>query len=145
MSLSSFLNQESLRFQIPIVNFYEHNPSLDGRDPVKIIKETIAKTLVFYYPLVGRLREGSRKKLFVECTGEGILFIEADTDVTLEQFAEVLRFLFSSLWLENVIYNVPNSDAIVNSPLLLIQVRIAFFFDIFFFNLRLFFLTRLYN
>ena len=128
--LSDMDDQESFRFHIPILNFYEHNPSLEGRDPVKVIKEAISKTLVFYYPLAGRLREGPGRKLFVECTGEGILFIEAEADVTLEQFGDALQFSSSFSWFEDVIYNVLNSDGIVNSPLLLIQVYIVFFFSI---------------
>ncbi|XP_022986528.1 benzyl alcohol O-benzoyltransferase-like [Cucurbita maxima] len=118
--LSDMDDQESFRFLNPILNFYEHNPSLEERDPVKVIKEAIAKTLVFYYPFAGRLREGPGSKLFVECTGEGILFIEADADVTLEQLGDALQF--SSSWFEDVIYNVPNSDRIIDSPLLLVQV-----------------------
>ncbi|XP_023513180.1 benzyl alcohol O-benzoyltransferase-like [Cucurbita pepo subsp. pepo] len=120
--LSDMDDHQSLRFQIPLLNFYEHNPNLEGRDSVKIIKEAIARTLVFYYPFAGRLREGPGRKLFVECTGEGILFIEADADVTLEQFGDALQFSSSLSWFQDVIYNVPNSDSMVNSPLLLIQV-----------------------
>ena len=94
--LSDMDDQESFRFYILILNFYEHNPSLEGTDPVKIIKEAITKTLMLYYPFAGRLREGPGRKLFVECTGEGILFIEADADVTLEQFDNALQFSSSS-------------------------------------------------
>ncbi|XP_023513253.1 benzyl alcohol O-benzoyltransferase-like [Cucurbita pepo subsp. pepo] len=120
--LSDMDDHQNLRFQIPLLNFYEHNPNLEGRDPVKIIKEAIASTLVFYYPFAGRLREGPGRKLFVECTGEGILFIEADVDVTLEQFGDALQFSSSLSWFQDVINNVLNSDGIVNSPLLFIQV-----------------------
>lgn len=53
---------------------------------MKVIKEALSKTLVFYYPFAGRVREGANRKLGVECTGEGVMFIEADADVTLQQF-----------------------------------------------------------
>ncbi|XP_038902687.1 benzyl alcohol O-benzoyltransferase-like [Benincasa hispida] len=118
--LSDVDDQQSLRFHVPIINIYQHNPSLEGKDPVKVIKEAIAKTLVFYYPFAGRVREGPGRKLFVECTGEGILFIEADADVTKEQFSDALPYSLSKV--EDIIYNPPNSDGILNSPLLLIQV-----------------------
>ncbi|KAL0536503.1 hypothetical protein IC582_025452 [Cucumis melo] len=35
--LSDVDDQQSLRFQLPLVNIYHHNPSLEGRDPVKVI------------------------------------------------------------------------------------------------------------
>lgn len=90
------------------------------RDPVKIIREAIARTLVFYYPFAGRLKEGPGRKLYVDCTDEGVLFIEADADVTLEQFGKALQPPFPLL--EELLFDVPGSGGVLNSPLLLIQV-----------------------
>ncbi|XP_011009229.1 PREDICTED: benzyl alcohol O-benzoyltransferase-like [Populus euphratica] len=118
--LSDIDDQEGLRFHIPLIHFYRHNPSMHGKDPVKVIREAIAKTLVFYYPFAGRLREGHNRKLMVECTGEGILFIEADADVTLEQFGDPLQPPFPCL--EELLFDVPGSSGVLNCPLLLIQV-----------------------
>ncbi|KAM7510637.1 hypothetical protein LguiB_009512 [Lonicera macranthoides] len=89
-------------------------------DPVKVIRDALAEALVFYYPFAGRLREVSGGKLVVDCTGEGVLFIEADADVRMEQFGEALHPPFPCV--EELLYNVPSSDGILNSPLLLIQV-----------------------
>ncbi|KDP43343.1 hypothetical protein JCGZ_25448 [Jatropha curcas] len=69
--LSDIDDQDSLRFHMPLVQFYRYDPSMKGKDPVKVIREAIGKTLVFYYPFAGRLREGPERKLMVECTGEG--------------------------------------------------------------------------
>lgn len=118
--LSDIDDQEGLRFQIPVIQFYKYDPSMQGRDPAKVIKEAIAKTLVFYYPFAGRLIEGPGKKLFVECTGEGVMFIEAKADVRLEHFGDALQPPFPCL--EELLFNVPGSDGVLNSPLLLIQV-----------------------
>ncbi|KAJ6884259.1 benzyl alcohol O-benzoyltransferase-like [Populus alba x Populus x berolinensis] len=118
--LSDIDDQEGLRFHIPLIQLYRHNPSVQGKDPVKVIREAIAKTLVFYYPFAGRLREGHNRKLMVECTGEGILFIEADADVTLEQFGDPLQPPFPCL--EELLFDVPGSSGVLNCPLLLIQV-----------------------
>ncbi|KAK2991163.1 hypothetical protein RJ640_015468, partial [Escallonia rubra] len=120
--LSDIDDQEGLRFQIPVIQFYRNNdhPFTGGRDPVKVIREALAQTLVFYYPFAGRLREGPRGKLIVDCSGEGVMFIEADADVTLEQFGDALQPPFPCL--EELLYDVPGSQGVLNSPLLLIQV-----------------------
>ncbi|XLT94268.1 hypothetical protein HN873_015930 [Arachis hypogaea] len=57
-----------------------------GKDPVHVIREALSKALVFYYPLAGWLRKGHSGKLMVDCSGEGVLFMEADADVTLDHF-----------------------------------------------------------
>lgn len=124
--LSDIDDQEGLRFQIPVIQFYKKVPSMHGRDPAKVIKDAVARALVFYYPFAGRLREEAGRKLVVECTGEGIVFIEADADVTLEQFGDALQPPFPGL--EELIYDAPGSGGVLNSPLLLIQVLFFFFF-----------------
>lgn len=119
--LSDIDDQEGLRFQIPVIQFYHNDPSVNnGRDPVAVIREALAKTLVFYYPFAGRLREGLGRKLMVDCTGEGVMFIEADADVTLAEFGDALQPPFPCL--EELLYDVPGSGEVLNCPLLLIQV-----------------------
>ncbi|KAF9621340.1 hypothetical protein IFM89_019426 [Coptis chinensis] len=122
--LSDIDDQKSLRIQIPIVYFYTNNIvgiGMKKRDPVKVIKEAIAKALVYYYPFAGRLREGRNDKLMVECTGEGVMFIEADADVRLDQLVDdTLKPPFPCM--QDLLYNVPGSNNILNCPLLLIQV-----------------------
>ncbi|KAJ4839756.1 hypothetical protein Tsubulata_044926, partial [Turnera subulata] len=118
--LSDIDDQEGLRFHIPVIQFYARKPSMRGKDPVKIIREALAKTLVFYYPFAGRLREGPNRKLLVECTGEGILFIEAEAEVTLEQFGDKLQPPFPC-W-DELLFDVPGSSGVLDCPLLLIQV-----------------------
>nr|ACT82248.1 alcohol acyltransferase [Vasconcellea cundinamarcensis] len=118
--LSDIDDQDGLRFQVPIIQFYKNNSSMQGKNPAKIIKSALAETLVHYYPLAGRLREGFGRKLMVECTGEGILFIEADADVTLHEFGDDLPPPFPCL--VELLYDVPGSSGIIDTPLLLIQV-----------------------
>lgn len=120
--LSDIDDQDGLRFQIPVIQFYRKDPSQSqaGKDPVDVIRKAVAETLVFYYPFAGRLREGRDRKLMVDCTGEGVLFIEADADVTLNQFGDALQPPFPC-W-EQLLYDVPGSGDVLNTPLLLIQV-----------------------
>ncbi|KAH9741650.1 Hydroxycinnamoyltransferase13 [Citrus sinensis] len=120
--ISDIDDQESLRFQIPLLFFYKNDPSpsMQGRDPVKVIREAISKALVFYYPLAGRLKEGYNRKLMVECNAEGVLFIEADANFTLEQLRDDVQP--PCPYLNQLIYDVPGSEGILGCPLLLIQV-----------------------
>ncbi|XP_057440721.1 benzyl alcohol O-benzoyltransferase-like [Lotus japonicus] len=118
--LSDIDDQDGLRFQIPLIFIYRHKPSMAEKDPVQVIREGLSKTLVFYYPFAGRLREGPGRKLMVDCTGEGVLFIEADADVTLDQFGDALQPPFPCF--QELLYDVPGSEQVTNCPLLLIQV-----------------------
>ncbi|CAK7355910.1 unnamed protein product [Dovyalis caffra] len=120
--LSDVDNQEALRYQISFIMFYDSNsnPCMEGEDPVKSIRAALAEALVFYYPFAGRLKEGPDGKLLVDCTGEGVLFIEADADTTLELLEDTIQPPVP--YLDRLLYEVPGSTGIVGCPLLLIQV-----------------------
>ncbi|KAJ6946605.1 methanol O-anthraniloyltransferase-like [Populus alba x Populus x berolinensis] len=120
--LSDVDDQEALRYQIPFIMFYDSNsnPCMEGEDQVKIIRAALAEALVYYYPLAGRLKEGPDGKLLVDCSGEGVLFLEADADTTLELLGDTIQP--PCPYLDQLLYNVPGSAGIVGCPLLLIQV-----------------------
>ncbi|XP_042493094.1 benzyl alcohol O-benzoyltransferase-like [Macadamia integrifolia] len=119
--LSDIDDQECLRFQLPMIQVYRNEPEMREKNPVKVIRKALAEALVFYYPLAGRIREVHGRKLVVDCTGEGALFIEADADVSLDQFSDAaLLPTFSCL--KELLYDVPGSSDIIGCPLLLIQV-----------------------
>ncbi|KAJ0735909.1 putative benzyl alcohol O-benzoyltransferase [Helianthus annuus] len=69
-----------------------------------------------------RLKEGPGRKLMVDCSGQGALFIEAEADVTLKQFGVELQPPFPCR--EELLYDVPGSSRILDSPLLFIQVKV---------------------
>ncbi|KAK4271205.1 hypothetical protein QN277_019930 [Acacia crassicarpa] len=118
--LSDIDDQQGLRFQIPMIQFYGHKASMKGKDPVQVIKKALSQALVFYYPFAGRLREGPGRKLMVDCNEEGVIFIEADADITLQQFGDILQPPFPSF--DELLYKVPGSEGVINCPLLIIQV-----------------------
>ncbi|CAH2062708.1 unnamed protein product [Thlaspi arvense] len=116
--LSDVDDQEGLRFQVPIMLFYHSNPSVQPKNPVHLIQQALAQALVFYYPFAGRLVEGPNRKLSVNCTGEGVLFTEADADVELPR----LGVEVGNPYLAELLHDVPGSSGILGCPLLLIQV-----------------------
>lgn len=119
--VSDIDGQQTLLFQIPFIMFYpSRNPSMKGKDPVMVIKDALSKALVYYYPLAGRIREKPNRKLFVDCTGEGVLFIEADADITLDQLGHAI--LPPLPCIEELLFDVSGSSYIVGCPLMLIQV-----------------------
>lgn len=121
--LSDIDDQQGLWFQVPLIFFYKNNPSpsMKGKDPVKVIKEALSRALVYYYPFAGRLREGSNGKLLVDCNGEGVMFIEADADFSLDQLGDD-EIMPPSPYLDELLYTVPGSEGTLGCPLLLIQV-----------------------
>ena len=45
--LSDIDDQDGLRFQIPVIQFYKYDPLKAGKDPVEVIRKAIAKPFVF--------------------------------------------------------------------------------------------------
>jgi benzyl alcohol O-benzoyltransferase len=119
--LSDIDDHDRLRFHISTIQFYRRKESMSGVDPAVVIRDAIAKALVHYYPFAGRLKELGGRKLAVDCAGQGVLFVEADTDVHLEQFGDPLLPPFPCV--EELITDVPGSSAILNCPLLVFQVH----------------------
>ena len=116
--LSDIDDQEGLRFYVPVIHFYRR---CGNDDPAAVLREAIARALVHYYPFAGRLRELQGRKLAVDCTGEGVLFVEADAAVRLDHFGDAaLQPPFPGL--EKLIYDVRGPHDLLDTPLFLFQV-----------------------
>lgn len=73
--------------RLPAVNFFVEVLFVfrRGDEPAKVIREAVAKVLVPYYPVAGRLaKDADDGKLQVACTGEGLWFVEASAGFGLE-------------------------------------------------------------
>uniref|UniRef100_A0ACD5UB19 Uncharacterized protein n=1 Tax=Avena sativa TaxID=4498 RepID=A0ACD5UB19_AVESA len=89
--LSDIDDQEGLRFYRSGIYLYRQSDAKAGADPAAVIRAALAEALVHYYPLAGRIREASPgRKLLVECTGEGAVFVAADADAALEELGDVM-------------------------------------------------------
>ncbi|KAJ4834359.1 hypothetical protein Tsubulata_038382 [Turnera subulata] len=115
--LSNLDDQKFLRFSIKYLYLFKKSVSPD------ILKHSLSKVLVHYYPLAGRLRTCSRpevdQKLEVDCNGEGALFAEAFMDITAEEFLELSRKPNRS-W-RKLLYRV-EAQSFLDIPPLIIQV-----------------------
>uniref|UniRef100_A0ABF7PQ72 BAHD acyltransferase Ep07g04462 n=1 Tax=Echinacea TaxID=7674 RepID=A0ABF7PQ72_9ECHN len=118
--LSDIDDQEILRCHQKAIQFFRADPKMRHKNPASVIREALAKLLVFYYPFAGRIKESPVGKLMVDCTGEGVLFIEAEADVTLSQFGDPLQPPFPCI--DELLYDVPGSSAILDAPIILYQV-----------------------
>ncbi|KAG8099714.1 hypothetical protein GUJ93_ZPchr0013g34094 [Zizania palustris] len=119
--LSDIDDQEGLRFYRSGLHFFRPG-NAGGADPAAVVKKGLADALVHYYPVAGRIREMQpERKLVVECTGEGVVFVEADADVSLSDFGDVLCPPIPC-YQEFLCNPDGNSAAVVGRPLLFVQV-----------------------
>ena len=95
-----------------------------GREGALGLREALARALVPYYPLAGRLREEAGRKLVVDCEAQGVMFVEADVDLTAADFGDVQSPpfpCFEQFILEST--TVAGVEPVIDRPLLYIQVR----------------------
>ncbi|XP_010929588.1 omega-hydroxypalmitate O-feruloyl transferase [Elaeis guineensis] len=86
----------------------------------EVIKEALAKVLVHYYPLAGRLTISPQGKLIVNCTGEGAVFVEAEADCEMEDIGDIS--MVDPLILGKLVCSIPGAKNILEIPPVVAQV-----------------------
>ncbi|XP_010250620.1 PREDICTED: omega-hydroxypalmitate O-feruloyl transferase-like [Nelumbo nucifera] len=86
----------------------------------EIIREALAKVLVHYYPLAGRLTFSSEGKLIVDCTGDGAVLVEAEANCTLGEIGDITKP--DPVTLGKLVYDIPGAKNILEMPPLVAQV-----------------------
>ncbi|XP_042392218.1 acyl transferase 9-like isoform X1 [Zingiber officinale] len=54
-----------------------------GKDPAGVIRKALARALVHYYPIAGRIVQPEGCEPRIECTGDGVWFVAASADCSL--------------------------------------------------------------
>uniref|UniRef100_A0A7N0URM1 Omega-hydroxypalmitate O-feruloyl transferase n=1 Tax=Kalanchoe fedtschenkoi TaxID=63787 RepID=A0A7N0URM1_KALFE len=113
---------QNLALLVRTIHCY-NSGSLKGNDvnAPELLKGSLQKVLVRYYPLAGRLTISSDGKLSVNCNGEGALFVEAEANCSLEELGDIAAAPDASL-LTKLVCDVPDSASILEMPLLMAQV-----------------------
>ncbi|KAK1611652.1 hypothetical protein QYE76_035325 [Lolium multiflorum] len=122
-ALSDLDDAEGMRFYSSGIHLYRADPSKQGVDPAAVIREALARALVPYYPLAGRIREEAGRKLVVDCEAQGVMFVDADADLTAADFGDVQSPpfpCFEQFILEAT--TVAGVEPVIDRPLLYIQV-----------------------
>ncbi|KAJ3670896.1 hypothetical protein LUZ60_008322 [Juncus effusus] len=79
LPLSSIDKTAAVRVSVDFISVFSA-----GEQPAARIRDAFARALVDYYPVAGRIAEPVFGQPVVECTGEGIWFVEATANCSLE-------------------------------------------------------------
>ncbi|KAJ7532187.1 hypothetical protein O6H91_14G075400 [Diphasiastrum complanatum] len=105
------------------VFFYQSNNINNTADPVMVLQNALAQTLVHYYPLAGRMELSSDGKFQVISSGEGAVFIEAEADANISDALAEKNLDTNMEFCRKLLYgSVGESKSILGQPLLAIQV-----------------------
>ncbi|KAJ0750961.1 putative quinate O-hydroxycinnamoyltransferase [Helianthus annuus] len=74
-------------FYTLMVYFYRPNGAPNFFD-MKVMKDALSRALVAFYPLAGRLTQGEDGRSNIECQGQGVLFLEAESDGVIDDFGD---------------------------------------------------------
>ncbi|XBI14876.1 hypothetical protein VPH35_057393 [Triticum aestivum] len=85
-----------------------------------VVRAALAEALVHYYPLAGHLREAPGGRLVVECIGDGMVFVEAEADVSLDELGEPP--LAACPFVEELLCDVGDLRVVLGVPLFFMQV-----------------------
>nr|XP_043621714.1 shikimate O-hydroxycinnamoyltransferase-like [Erigeron canadensis] len=107
------------RINIRTVYIYKPNGSTTDFFDADVMKKALADVLVSFYPVAGRLdRDESTGRMVINCNGEGVLFVEAESDSTLDDLGEFTP----SAELQRLTPFVDESDDLSSYPLFSAQV-----------------------
>lgn len=100
----------------PTHYIYRSTVAADFFDPT-VLKAALSRALDEFYPVAGRLKKDDKNRIEINCNGEGVLFVEAESDGTVDDLGD-----FGPRPEISLIPKVDYSQGISTFPLLLLQV-----------------------
>jgi hypothetical protein len=93
LPLSSIDKTAAVRVSVDFVQVFPAPApsSADTSSAIVTMREGFAKALVPYYPVAGRIAEPVPGVPEIECTGEGVWFVEAEASCALEEARNLER------------------------------------------------------
>ncbi|KAF7029802.1 hypothetical protein CFC21_041468 [Triticum aestivum] len=83
LPLSSIDKTAAVRVSVDFIQVFPPSSDRGGDDQVATMRQGFARALVPYYPVAGRIAEPSPGDLVVDCTGEGVWFVQATASCSL--------------------------------------------------------------
>ncbi|PKU62909.1 hydroxycinnamoyltransferase 1 [Dendrobium catenatum] len=106
------------RFHTPSVYFYRRPEGAEGFFEAARLKDALARSLVPFYPMAGRLARDEDGRIEIDCNADGVLFVMAETDSTVDDFGDFAP----TMEMKQLIPKVDYTDDISSFPLLVLQV-----------------------
>ncbi|KAJ0750965.1 putative quinate O-hydroxycinnamoyltransferase [Helianthus debilis subsp. tardiflorus] len=114
---NSCLDLTAASYHTKSVYFYRPNGAPNFFD-TKVMKDALSRALVAFYPMARRFKHDQDGRIEISCQGQGVLFLEAESDGVIDDFSD-FSLTLESLKLSPV---VDYSLGIESFPLLLLQV-----------------------
>lgn len=107
-----------LSIHMPTVYFYRRPNDSSNFFEIGLLKEALSKVLVPFCPMAGRLGRDENGRVEIQCNGEGVLFLVAETNSVVDEFDEST----SSSKLLQLVPSVDYTKDISSYPLVVLQV-----------------------
>ncbi|GMH24411.1 hypothetical protein Nepgr_026254 [Nepenthes gracilis] len=116
-----FLSNLDQNIAVTVRTIYCFKSEEKGNEKAEeVMMEALAKVLVHYYPLAGRLGISSEGKIVVNCTGEGAVFVKAEADCRMEAIVDATKP--DPVALGKLVYDIPGATNILEMPPVVAQV-----------------------
>ncbi|XVF07918.1 hypothetical protein REPUB_Repub06bG0180500 [Reevesia pubescens] len=116
----SNMDLDQIMYHIATVYFYKPKDSCSNFFDPKVLKETLSKVLVPFYPIAGRLGRDENGRLEILCNAELVLFIEAKTTSVID---DLVQDISDSSKVPQLVPKIDYSGGISSYPLLALQVQ----------------------